>query len=455
MAYFSDTSSEMRLEVTVLFLTQLVYIVQSSIFCPHPVYPSSDEEFVVASIQARQQRPTNEAYYRIAEDIEDADFKRKSARFRLMTTRDSTECPFRGCLSEIAPSEPKSHGTVLYQTSVIGKMIPPGFFAMDVAQRLYCVVTDGDCGATIPLYRHYRLSPTGIYHAYTVEADTTIEGYTKELSPLCYVWPKTRPNINVSDTPSTLIPSLNEILQRLAPKTTTVSTTTTKESKDTKDSTEEEIRQENLNIVKETKPTEVADEVEGSGADPEVKEKKVVTKTSKKVARDEKKKVVAQDEPKKSKKVVVKVEEKKSETKLKKQPEASKTQEIKDVISSSSDESKVDESPSDESNASDSSEVSAEDLLHPQKILHFESVNEPAKVDKVIITPRVEPKADDEMPKPATLMPNDSESVLTSDEDEERARELAKFNARKSGKEPIEVGEQQDEKAQLIKFEDS
>ena len=46
--------------------------------------------------------------------------------------------------------------------SLLGKMIPPGFFAMDVVHRLYCVVNDGDCGATSPLYRHYRLTTNGI-----------------------------------------------------------------------------------------------------------------------------------------------------------------------------------------------------------------------------------------------------------------------------------------------------
>ena len=101
----------------------------------------------MASIQGRQ-RPGQEAYYRITDDNNDPAYQRKSSRFRLMNTRDSTECPFRGCLVELSPVEPKNHGTLLYQTSVIGKMIPPGFFAMDVGRRLYCVVTDGDCGAT-------------------------------------------------------------------------------------------------------------------------------------------------------------------------------------------------------------------------------------------------------------------------------------------------------------------
>lgn len=101
----------------------------------------------MASIQTRQ-RPGQEAYYRITDDTNDPAYKRNSSAFRLMTTRDSSECPYRGCLVELSPVEPKNHGTVLYQTSVIGKMIPPGFFAMDVARRLYCVVTDGDCGAT-------------------------------------------------------------------------------------------------------------------------------------------------------------------------------------------------------------------------------------------------------------------------------------------------------------------
>lgn len=55
-------------------------------------------------------------------------------------------------------------------------------------------------------------------HAYSLDADEVIEGYSREPTPLCYVWPKDKPPTppsQVSDTQSTLIPPLTDIIDKL------------------------------------------------------------------------------------------------------------------------------------------------------------------------------------------------------------------------------------------------
>ncbi|CAD5206341.1 unnamed protein product [Bursaphelenchus okinawaensis] len=190
----------------------LVGTVTASLFCPYTVYPSNQNEMVTATIQAKQMTE-NSLYYRITDNESDPSYKRLSPHFKLMTVRDNNECPFRGCMVELSPAEPKNHQTRLYQTSVIGKMIPPGFFSMDVSQRLYCVLTEGDCGATVPLYRHYKVTPQGIFHAYTVDPSDVIEGYIKESTPLCYVWARNKATV-AHDKP-TVIPSLEKIIPKI------------------------------------------------------------------------------------------------------------------------------------------------------------------------------------------------------------------------------------------------
>lgn len=54
-----------------------------------------------------------------------------------------------------------------------------------------------------------------------MESDVIIEGYIREPTPLCYVWSKEKPvKAPASDTPSTLIPPLTDIIEKLLPKST-------------------------------------------------------------------------------------------------------------------------------------------------------------------------------------------------------------------------------------------
>ncbi len=51
-----------------------------------------------------------------------------------------------------------SLGTLFYHINLIGKVIPPGYQALDFNQRRYCAILKGDCGAEVPIYRHLRVA---------------------------------------------------------------------------------------------------------------------------------------------------------------------------------------------------------------------------------------------------------------------------------------------------------
>lgn len=78
--------------------------------------------------------------------------------FRLFTRALSSECPKRGCLHELALAEPRVPGTLFYHTdTIMGKVIPPGFLTVEANPRLYCAIVSDDCGANVPIYRHFKM----------------------------------------------------------------------------------------------------------------------------------------------------------------------------------------------------------------------------------------------------------------------------------------------------------
>uniref|UniRef100_A0A914BXN0 Uncharacterized protein n=1 Tax=Acrobeloides nanus TaxID=290746 RepID=A0A914BXN0_9BILA len=175
----------------ILCLLSSLYVIEASLFCPYTKYPTADADFRTMTIQIKE-RAEQEAMYRISDDEFDQGFVANSTSFRLFTSTDNTDCPAKACLTEISAAEPKHHGSILYHTSVLGKVIPPGFQAIDASRRVYCVVFEGDCGATIPIYRYYRITSQGIYHAYTTDGHKQLSNYTSEPTPLCYAWPTQR-----------------------------------------------------------------------------------------------------------------------------------------------------------------------------------------------------------------------------------------------------------------------
>jgi hypothetical protein len=215
------------------------------------------------------------------------------------------------------------------------------------------------------------------------------------------------------------------------------------------ESTEEELRKESMNVIQSVKSEEqVSGEVvEGSGTEP--KEQKV----------EKVEKITINDVPKTD----VKPEAKSAPKKAKSEKKKSKKRSKKPKIS----EEKSDESASKkptkeiepksleiiEKTSSTESSIEAEEQIGGDKILKFES-SESVK--------QIEEKPIEEKPKEPLIVSkeeekeqekskeSDDKSLL--DVDEEKVRELAKFQNNKHGKEPLEIEGQQDDT--VLRFED-
>ncbi|CAB3410805.1 unnamed protein product [Caenorhabditis bovis] len=72
-----------------------------------------------------------------------------------------------------------------------------------VGEKPFFCAVEKKCGATVPIYRHYRLLNIHLYHTYTI-TNGTVDGYTREDSPICYGWKvdKSAPSDVEGTTPS-------------------------------------------------------------------------------------------------------------------------------------------------------------------------------------------------------------------------------------------------------------
>lgn len=180
------------------------------------------------------------------------------------------------------------------------------------------------------------------------------------------------------------------------------------------DSTEEELRKENMNVIQPPKSGEEASEtVEGSGV--EVQQQKL----EKKIAKDEPK-IDPQPPPApmKSKKG------KKSKAKKKKPAKVGKDKK--------KEPSKVTDT--------DATTVPLEQTEGGDKIIRFEAVATPKESKQPEPTGDIKPE----------IKPTGDKGVLN--DKEEKVRELAKFENKHT--EPIEIKQQQDEEATVVHFED-
>nr|CAD2179831.1 unnamed protein product [Meloidogyne enterolobii] len=186
----------------------------SSLFCPYTAYPSSDTDFEKLRVEAQtldDPIQLGQPIYRLkrAASInldfeEDIGSEEKDGfyspigekPFRLFTRALSSECPKRGCLHELALAEPRVPGTLFYHTdTIMGKVIPPGFLTVEANPRLYCAIVSDDCGANVPIYRHFKMVGPRVYYAYSTSPDVEIPGnFTREQMPMCFGWSLERPN---------------------------------------------------------------------------------------------------------------------------------------------------------------------------------------------------------------------------------------------------------------------
>jgi len=171
----------------VVVLSLILGVAHGSLFCPHTAEPSGKDNFRSMIIESKN-REGQEPMYRIVDsNNRDPSFTTISEQFKLLTRMDNSECPGRSCVTELSAAMPRHQGSVLYLTNIVGKLIPPGFTPVEVKNRLYCTIVEGDCGATVPIYRHYKFTTAGLFHAYSTDG-VDIDGFTRETMPLCWAW---------------------------------------------------------------------------------------------------------------------------------------------------------------------------------------------------------------------------------------------------------------------------
>ncbi|KAF8368110.1 hypothetical protein PRIPAC_85939 [Pristionchus pacificus] len=91
------------------------------------------------------------------------------------------------CLFTLEHYDAPHHYSSLVVRKELSEFVPFGYTRITNRSTVYCARSEGGCGATVPVWRHFFFNGTGIYHTYTLD-DSMVDGYTREGIPLCFVW---------------------------------------------------------------------------------------------------------------------------------------------------------------------------------------------------------------------------------------------------------------------------
>ncbi|CAI2304711.1 unnamed protein product [Caenorhabditis sp. 36 PRJEB53466] len=155
--------------------------------------------------------------YEIAPSAPSNSFDQVSDPIRFLTNNQSA-CP-ETCLitlNRYTDTFQGNESTILFFDTDHAFYLP-SHYVKDNITTLVCVSTNGYCGATVPVYRYYRISNGGVFHAYSFEQDIVYDGYNQEFMPICYAWPMasgtvaSRPTCGTLnfDTPLSALADLN------------------------------------------------------------------------------------------------------------------------------------------------------------------------------------------------------------------------------------------------------
>ncbi|CAO4360619.1 unnamed protein product [Caenorhabditis nigoni] len=138
--------------------------------------------------------------YEIASTVPSNSFDQVSDSIRIMVNNQSS-CP-ADCtvtLNRYTDSFQGAETTVLFFDTDHAFYLP-SHYIKDNNTTFVCVANNGSCGATVPIYRYYKISNGGVFHAYSFDQDITYDGYNQEFLPICYAW--TLPATTVASRPS-------------------------------------------------------------------------------------------------------------------------------------------------------------------------------------------------------------------------------------------------------------
>ncbi|KAF1770292.1 hypothetical protein GCK72_002110 [Caenorhabditis remanei] len=138
--------------------------------------------------------------YEIASSPSSNSYDQVSDSIRIMVNNQSS-CP-AACtitLNRYTDSFQGAESTVLFFDTDHSFYLP-SHYIKDNKTTLVCVANNGSCGATVPIYRYYKISNGGVFHAYSIDQDVVYDGYNQEFLPICYAW--TVPTATVASRPT-------------------------------------------------------------------------------------------------------------------------------------------------------------------------------------------------------------------------------------------------------------
>ncbi|KAK0422811.1 hypothetical protein QR680_007800 [Steinernema hermaphroditum] len=158
-------------------------LTSSSLFCPftkEPDDPGSYNNYRIQSFPAPASSSSPPLYKLIPAQSQ------ATEGIRFLNAEKTKSCT-EACIVELHGFISTREDTVMYQTS---PMQPGNYEKINNTKmtRMFCAALKDDCGATMPIYRHFRFGPQGLHHAYGFSSTEKIDKFTLEPSPLCYGW---------------------------------------------------------------------------------------------------------------------------------------------------------------------------------------------------------------------------------------------------------------------------
>ncbi|TKR95524.1 hypothetical protein L596_009681 [Steinernema carpocapsae] len=134
-----------------------VTIASASLFCPYTKEPNVPESYSAYRIQSfpAPVGSSSPALFKLLP----TDGNQSSVRF--LTVSKFKTCP-DPCLVELHGFVSTREDTIMYQLS---QMAPGNYEKINNTKlgRMFCAPVKDDCGATVPIYRHFQFGPHGIH----------------------------------------------------------------------------------------------------------------------------------------------------------------------------------------------------------------------------------------------------------------------------------------------------
>ncbi|KAL3997803.1 Sushi domain (SCR repeat) family protein [Acanthocheilonema viteae] len=155
-----------------------------TITCPPGGYPNN---LIPVLIWTKYFNQTSKIYRIGSSELKQEYFTNSSSDEIFLNSGIPTACPER-CTLKLSTNIRSTDGVVLHQDNK-GHPPPSGYVDISGPKELFCAQSFGNCGANAPIYRYKnRNQLINNSYAYSFRANELINGYVRELHPICYGW---------------------------------------------------------------------------------------------------------------------------------------------------------------------------------------------------------------------------------------------------------------------------